>query len=174
LQSFITLKPVTTDDLPALLAISRDTFFTAFHHRNNADDMEAYSAKNLTLQKLGDELQTRGSSFYFAVLSDEITGFIKLNTGNAQNEFKDQNSLEIERLYVLAQHQRKQIGQQMLAFAFDVAAKAQCDYVWLGVWEHNHEAIRLYERQGFVHCGSHNFMLGNDLQTDVLMQKDIA
>jgi ribosomal protein S18 acetylase RimI-like enzyme len=172
--SSITLQPVAVADISKLVSISRDTFFTAFHHRNNANDMEAYAAKAFTTEKLAVELQTPGSVFYFAVLDGEVTGFLKLNRGAAQNEFKDQNSLEVERLYVLAQHQRKQIGRQMLDFAFDMATKAQCDFVWLGVWEHNHEAIRLYERQGFVHCGSHNFMLGNDLQTDVLMRKDLA
>jgi ribosomal protein S18 acetylase RimI-like enzyme len=172
--SSITLLPVSVNNIPTLLAISRDTFFTAFYHRNNADDMEAYAANAFTTEKLTGELQTPGSVFYFAMLNGEVTGFLKLNTGAAQNEFKDQNSLEVERLYVLAQHQRKQIGRQMLDFALDVAAKAKCDFVWLGVWEHNHEAIRLYERQGFVHCGSHNFMLGNDLQTDILMRKDLA
>jgi ribosomal protein S18 acetylase RimI-like enzyme len=46
-------------------------------------------------------------------------------------------------------------------------------YLWLGVWEHNQKAINFYERNGFVTFGSHNFMLGNDKQTDLLMRRSI-
>lgn len=166
-------KQVNVNDIDVLLSISRDTFFTAFYHLNNADDMEAYAAQSFTYEKLIQEINTPGSTFFFAILNGEITGFIKLNTGTAQNEFKDQHSLEVERIYVLAQHQRKQIGRQMLAYAFDIAAKGQYEFIWLGVWENNNQAIRFYEQLGFTHCGSHKFMLGNDQQTDLLMRKDL-
>lgn len=169
----ILLKPITVADVDLLCNISRETFYTAFYHLNNADDMEAYAAQYFTPQKLTNEINTPGSTFYFALLDNEVVGFIKLNTGTAQNEFKDQNSIEVERLYVLAQHQRKQIGQQLLNFAFEVAATSIHTFIWLGVWENNEHAIRLYERQDFRLCGSHDFMLGNDRQTDLLMRKEL-
>ena len=174
MSAIIELQKVEVSDIDTLLKLSRETFFTAFYHLNNPDDMEAYAAKAFTIQRLEEELNTPGSTFYFALLNQEITGFIKLNTGTAQNEFKDQYSIEVERLYVLAQHQGKQIGQQMLNFAFDIAKKGNYNFVWLGVWEHNQKAIRLYERQGFTLCGSHKFMLGNDPQTDLLLRKDLS
>jgi len=133
--------------------------------------MDAYAAKSFTHQQLTNELETSGSSFYFALADNAVAGFLKLNTGTAQNEFKDQHSLEVERLYVLASYQGKQIGRQLLDFAFTQAINNDYDFIWLGVWEHNHNAIRLYERMGFNLCGSHEFMLGNDRQIDLLMKK---
>ena len=61
----------------------------------------------------------------------------------------------------------------MLNFAFELAGQNQHSFVWLGVWEHNYNAIRFYERIGFERCGSHDFMLGNDKQTDILLKKEL-
>lgn len=44
----------------------------------------------------------------------------------------------------------------------------------LGVWEHNHRALRFYEKNGFIAFGTHIFQLGNDQQTDILMKKSVA
>ncbi|WP_345952428.1 GNAT family N-acetyltransferase [Mucilaginibacter sp. PAMB04168] len=167
----IQLEKLSADEAGALSAISRETFFAAFYHLNNADDMEAYAANAFNIDTLKDEINTPGSVFYFARFDREVVGFIKLNTGNAQHEFKRENSLEVERLYVLAKYQGRQIGQQLLRFALEQAHALSCRFIWLGVWEHNVNAIRLYERLGFEHCGSHSFMLGNDQQTDLLMRK---
>ncbi|CAM3813996.1 GNAT family N-acetyltransferase [Mucilaginibacter galii] len=171
--SVIKIQSITVADVDLLANMSSETFYAAFGHLNNADDMDAYAAQSFTIQQLTNELKTPGSNFYFALVSNEVTGFLKLNTGTAQNEFKDQNSLEVERLYVLAAYQGKQIGKQLLDIAFTQALKNNNDFIWLGVWEHNYNAIHLYERMGFSHCGSHDFMLGNDKQTDLLMKKEL-
>jgi hypothetical protein len=62
----------------------------------------------------------------------------------------------------------------MLSFAFNAAKQNEHDFIWLGVWEHNQKAIRLYERQGFTLYSSHEFMLGNDKQTDLLMKMPLS
>ena len=93
MTSVIELKKVSIADIDELVAISKETFFKAFYHQNKPEDMEAYAAQYFTKQKLAAELNTEGSVFYFAKLGNETVGFTKLNTGAAQNEYKDQNSL---------------------------------------------------------------------------------
>ena len=80
-------------------------------------------------------------------------------------------ALEIERIYVLGEHHGKHIGKQLLHFAIDIAVDKQFNYIWLGVWEHNNKAIGFYERNGFAVFSSHEFLLGDDRQTDLLMKK---
>jgi ribosomal protein S18 acetylase RimI-like enzyme len=48
------------------------------------------------------------------------------------------------------------------------------DAVWLGVWEHNARAIRFYEQWDFHPAGTQPFLLGTDLQTDLVMVRRIA
>lgn len=168
------LRPILPTEVGTLLAMSRETFFTAFYHLNRPEDMEAFAAAQFTEAKLLHELQTPGSCFYFALDAQGIrAGFVKLNTGTAQQEFKTNNSLEIERLYVLQMYQGRGLGKLMLNFALKQARQAGVDFIWLGVWEHNLAAQRLYARMGFTHCGSHSFMLGTDRQTDLLMKYEL-
>jgi ribosomal protein S18 acetylase RimI-like enzyme len=55
--------------------------------------------------------------------------------------------------------------------ALKLAKEKGVDYVWLGVWEHNHKAIKFYQDKGFIRFGEHVFVLGEDRQTDFLMKK---
>ena len=48
---------------------------------------------------------------------------------------------------------------------------AYCDIVWLAVWERNHRAIAFYRKWGFVEVGNQSFLLGDDLQNDLVMQR---
>ena len=43
--------------------------------------------------------------------------------------------------------------------------------IWLGVWEKNISAIKFYRKLGFKIFSSHDFQLGDDLQTDLMMEK---
>ena len=169
----ITIKKVVTNDIDVLVAISRKTFFDAFSHLNNLDDIEAHISSALSADKLLSEINNPNSAFYFALLDNVVAGYIKLNYGIAQSEFQDSDTVEVGRIYVLAEQQGKQIGKQLLDFAVALANKDQLKSIWLGVWEHNPNAIRFYESNGFKSFGSHDFMLGNDKQTDLLMRKEL-
>jgi hypothetical protein len=135
--------------------------------------MEKYAARAFTLKKMLEEITNTGSTFYFAIQKHHPVGYLKINLGHAQTEFKDANALEIERIYVLTANQGKHIGSQLLNFAFDTAKKEKVDYVWLGVWEHNQKGVDFYTHKGFVQTGSHEFLLGYDKQTDLLMRKEL-
>ena len=172
-MTLITIRKVTVTDLDALLAFSKQTFFDAFYHQNKPEDITAYADKNLTATKLHQEINNPSSAFYFALINQEIVGYVKLNFGPAQSDLKDDASLEIERIYVSKKHQGKQIGKQLMDFAIQTAIENQLQYIWLGVWDKNHRAIKFYQQSGFELFGSHDFMLGNDLQCDVLMRKEL-
>lgn len=157
-----------------LLTISKKTFYDAYAHLIAAADLEIYSATAFTLNKMQQELANPNSAFYFAVEGNQVVGYIKLNFNNAQTEPGHKNTLEVERIYVLARCQGKHIGSQLLQFAIKTAKNNNHEYVWLGVWEHNHPAIAFYEHKGFETFGSHPFLLGNDWQTDILMKYELS
>jgi ribosomal protein S18 acetylase RimI-like enzyme len=170
----LSIEKVTAADADALLAFSKKTFFDFWASLNTPEDMEAYAAITFTPQKVQSEVNNINSYFYFAVLEGEIAGYLKLNYGLAQTEFQDPNALEVERIYVLAEHHGKKIGHQLLDFSINQAIDNGLQYVWLGVWEHNHKALKFYEKHGFKTFSRHDFMLGSDKQTDFLMKKELA
>jgi ribosomal protein S18 acetylase RimI-like enzyme len=168
-----TIQLVRPSESGELLALSRKTFYDAFEHVNNPDDFKLYTEVAFRPEKILAEINDPNSAFYFALIDDEKVGYIKLNYSSAQTEFKDEDAVEVERIYVLANQQGKKIGNQLLDFAIDKAKKEGKHYIWLGVWEHNPAAQRFYERNGFKQFSTHEFWVGNDKQIDLLMKKEL-
>lgn len=167
----IQLKPVSISELKELQAISKKTFFETFAAQNTAENMAHFLATSFTDEKLHYELLNPDSLFFFASLHNKPVGYLKVNFGNAQTELKqDNNSAEIERIYVVQELHGQKIGQLLFNKAIEVAVEKNKLYLWLGVWEKNEKAIRFYEKNGLVKFGSHKFIVGDDEQTDIMMK----
>ena len=163
-------EKLSPEDLPELKELSRSTFYEAFASDNNPDDLEAYLDATFGDENLRKELLNPLSEFYFARINGETVGYFKINLGDAQTEFQDENGMELERIYVKKEFQNKKIGQKMLGTVIEMAIQRKMKYLWLGVWEKNEKAIQFYLRNNFVLDGSHPYLVGNDLQTDKIMK----
>ena len=161
---------VTTGDVDRLQQISRQTFYETFSAVNTAENMKKYLEEEFSVEKLTAECNNPESFFYFATLGGTIIGYLKLNVGRSQTEIKDDNAIEIERIYVLKEFHGKKVGQLLYEKAIQIAQQANAGYVWLGVWEKNMRAINFYTKNGFVPFDKHIFRLGNDVQTDIMMK----
>ncbi|WP_069658764.1 GNAT family N-acetyltransferase [Arcticibacter eurypsychrophilus] len=169
----IEIKKATLNDIEALQQIGVQTFSETFSVHNTADDMTNYLKESFSLNKLNAELSEAASQFYFATLNEEVIGYLKLNTGNLQTELQDNQAVEIERIYVLQTYHAKKIGQLLYDKAMQISQNTDADYVWLGVWEKKPRAISFYKKNGFVAFGKHNFKLGDDEQTDIMMKRKL-
>lgn len=45
---------------------------------------------------------------------------------------------------------------------------------WLGVWEKNLKAQKVHERKGYKEVGDHEFVMGEERQTDWLLVKELC
>ena len=167
------IRKINIDDLEALRNLSIQTFKETFEEVNTEEDMQKYLLENLSIEKLKSELENPNSEFYFAENNGEILGYLKLNFKDAQTEKVEENHFEIERIYVLKAFLGQKIGQILFDNALEIGRKKNLEYVWLGVWEENHRAIRFYGKNGFVIFGKHDFVLGEDVQTDLLMKLNL-
>lgn len=169
----LTFRKCTGPDLETLATISKETFVDAFEKDNDPDDFQEYIKKAFALDKLALELNNEESLFYFVHEDNLLVGYFKLNVGSAQTDVHDPDAIEIERIYVLAAHQGRNIGERMLREIIKMAREMGKCYVWLGVWEHNTKAIRFYQRHHFKKFGEHPYYIGNDKQTDWLLRLDL-
>jgi ribosomal protein S18 acetylase RimI-like enzyme len=169
----VSIRKISIKDLDELQRISCQTFHETFAAVNSEENMSKYLQEELSAAKLLTELGNPDSAFFFAEENNEVIGYLKLNFGNAQTELKDASAVEIERIYVLAAHQGKQIGKLLYQQAIQAAKEIKAEYVWLGVWEENRKAINFYHKNGFVEFDKHIFYLGDDAQTDIMMKLQI-
>src|SRR5690606_38954950 len=166
----IDIEKVAINDIDQLQKIGRQTFYETFSESNTEENMESYLENGFSTDKLKTELNDKNAEFYFAKIDEKIIGYLKLNFGQSQTELKDDQALEIERIYVLKEFHEKKVGQILYDKALEIATNKNADYVWLGVWEENPRAINFYKKNGFVDFDKHIFKLGNDEQTDIMMK----
>lgn len=167
------IRKLNISDLENLQKISIQTFRETFEDVNTEENMKKYLTEKLSLSQLKYELENPNSEFFFAENENKILGYLKLNFKNAQTEKVDENHLEIERIYVLKEFFHLKIGQILFDKALEIGRKKKLEFVWLGVWKENHRAIRFYEKNRFKVFGKHDFLLGEDVQTDLLMKLKI-
>ena len=169
----VKIKKCTGEDLGILQEISIETFNDTFKGENSPENMKAYLEKAFNLIQLEMELSNVSSEFFFVYLNNEIAGYLKVNTNNAQSEEMGDESLEIERIYIKQQFQKHGLGKYMLNQAIDIAREQNKKKIWLGVWEKNENAIAFYKKMGFVQTGAHAFYMGDEEQTDFIMTKTL-
>ncbi len=164
---------ILPSEVNELQAISRETFSASYSAFNTAENIKLYMDTKFSIENLLSELDIKNSKFFFIWWNEAIAGYMKLNTDTAQTHLNNDHCLEIERIYILQQYQRKQLGKLLLDKAIDIANIAGMQYIWLGVWERNFKAMDFYERNGFKKYGTLDFLFGTDEQTDIEMRLEV-
>ncbi|WKA54638.1 GNAT family N-acetyltransferase [Planococcus shixiaomingii] len=167
----INIKKCTLEDLHELQAISIETFTETFEEQNSPEHLNAYLERAYNLNQLEQELTNHSSQFFFVYLDQEVAGYLKVNTEEAQSEAMGDDSLEVERIYVKKKFQKHGLGKHLMNKALEIAMEQKKKKIWLGVWEDNKNAIAFYQKKGFVQTGSHSFFMGDDEQVDLIMTK---
>mgnify|MGYP002050887025 FL=1 len=167
----IHIQPIQNTDLPTLHALSVQTFKETFEGQNTKENLEAYLKEQLSLAQIKREVSDTNTAFYFAYCKEELVGYLKLNFKEAQKEaVLNGKAFEIQRIYILQEYQGKGLGTQLFNKALQLGKAKGHQLMWLGVWEFNFKALEFYQKKGLKAFGSHVFQLGNDSQTDILMQ----
>ena len=173
-STFISLRPAGPGDNELLAEMGASTFADTFGPDNTPENMVAYLAASFSPARQAVELADPGTLFLIAEVNGAAQGYVRLREGPAPACVSGARPLEIVRLYARQAFIGRGVGAALMRASLAEAARRGCDSVWLDVWEHNPRAIAFYERWGFNKVGTAVFPLGNDLQTDFLMQKTIG
>eukprot|EP01095_Lingulamoeba_sp_RSL-Kostka_P013321 TRINITY_DN5504_c0_g1_i1.p1 TRINITY_DN5504_c0_g1~~TRINITY_DN5504_c0_g1_i1.p1 ORF type:complete len:203 (+),score=34.58 TRINITY_DN5504_c0_g1_i1:291-899(+) len=186
------LKHVDINDLDVVQKVVKNTFVDTFGKDNTEENMALYIDEYLTVEKIKEELINEENELFFFGYTkcnnneneDELVGYVKLtklttepclyinNDHDNINEVDINDIVELQRIYVCKNFQKRGFGRLLLEFACDYArTQLNKKLIWLGVWEENHNAIPFYKKLGFVKVGTHDFNLGLDPQTDYIFQK---
>src|SRR4051812_23771408 len=95
----VIIRQALPKDARIVQTIGAETFIETFGHSNTQADMDAYIADNFSEQKMTEELRNPDALFFVAYINREAVGYLKVNSGKAQTELQEEDSLEIERIY---------------------------------------------------------------------------
>lgn len=169
----VTLRKCGPADLEALRRIARETYDETFRSMNRPEVMDAYLEEAFAPARLAAELANPASEFWFLFLGGDLVGYLKVNDAPAQSDLNDPRTLEVERIYVRRAYKGKGLGTTLLRHAEALARARGKAAIWLGVWEKNAAAIAFYGTLGFRRTGGHSFRMGDELQSDLIMSREV-
>ncbi|MFK8014928.1 MAG: GNAT family N-acetyltransferase [Gammaproteobacteria bacterium] len=168
----LTCRLATLRDAAPLADAASSLFVAAFGADNTPEDMQSYTAS-----AFGPDIQSRQilDPFQDTLLlhrDDDFLGYAQIDYGPAPASLSLTRPGGIRRFYL----ESRAHGSGAASVLFDAvtfAAQqrgARC--LWLGVWEHNARAIAYYRKAGFDVRADTSFLLGKDLQRDLLMVRE--
>ena len=163
----------TVEDDVKLYEFGRRAFEETFGPYNTLADMAAYLAGAFSPEKQAAELRDPAAVFLIAEISGQIAGYARLLMGAPPASIQAQRPVELVRIYAEKGLIGQGIGSALMQKCLDEAARAGCDVIWLGVWERNENALTFYRKWGFIEAGSQDFLLGSDLQTDLVLARPV-
>ncbi len=170
----ITIRFGTTADADLIADLSRQTFYETFAASNTREDMDKFMNETFSREALMKEVGAEGNIFLLAYDGQEAVGYARMREGELRPEFSGKPSIEIARIYAVRSCIGKGVGKILMQQCIDIALDNKKELIWLGVWEKNDRAIAFYQKFGFEKFATHDFVLGNDVQTDWLMKKNIS
>ena len=160
-------------DAAMLASLGAETFRDTFGDHNTPEDMESYLATAFSPAIQAAELADPRVTYLIAEVDGQPTGFAKLVDHPPEPVILGPRPLELERIYARRAWIGRGVGALLMQASLDEATRLGFETMWLGVWEHNPRARAFYRRWGFIEVGAHAFKLGEDNQTDILMERPV-
>jgi len=161
-------------DAGLLAELGACTFSDTFAADNTPADMAAYLASAFNPEQQAAELADPQCLFQIAENNGVAVGYSMLRSGNVLPEVTGDKPIELVRLYVSQDSLGSGVGAALMEACIGEAKQRGYQTLWLGVWERNHRAQAFYRKWNFHEVGTHVFHLGDDPQTDILMQCSIT
>jgi ribosomal protein S18 acetylase RimI-like enzyme len=169
------IRSATAADASMLAALAERTFRDTFASVNTPENMIAHAAASYGAEKQRAEIESEQIRTLLVDVEGALAGYAQLRMGRAPECVTSAGAVvELWRFYIDRAWIGHGLAQRLMEAVFAETGGLDAHMLWLGVWEHNPRAIAFYRKCGFIEVGSHVFRLGDDAQTDIIMQRELA
>ena len=149
-------------DVDQLVNLGRETFVATFGHLYSRDDLDPFLDETFRPAGIRNELSNPAFRYKLAQDSSQDNLLIAYcKTGPLRVPIATEgNAQEIWQLYVRSPYHGRGVAQELMHWALSQCAMQGAQEIYLSVWSGNQRAIRFYERFGFSHVGSYDYMVG--------------
>jgi ribosomal protein S18 acetylase RimI-like enzyme len=165
----IEIRDGQSTDADILADIGATSFRQAYGPHSDAADLESHVSNYFSSDFVRDEIEQRGRRYLLATVDGEAGGIAKYRKAACPVDGGDDNAVELQQLYVLADTQGYGLGRRLVTRLIDAAHEENVKGIWLSAWEFADWATGFYRNVGFKEIGKVEFKLGKITHTDLLM-----
>jgi diamine N-acetyltransferase len=159
-------------DASMLAELAAGLFEQTFGPMNDPEDMRMYLANAFSPALQGEELADSERVVWIAEDPQGTPiGYAMLRRGERAPGVDVARAAEIQRIYADRAWHGRGVGATLMSACIEQAREWRCEVIWLAVWERNPRAIAFYEKTGFQPVGRQTFVLGRDVQYDLVMAR---
>jgi len=165
-------KPVVKDaELLSMLA--EETFRKAYDSEMHAGDIETYIHDNFYVARQQQEISDPKADILITFIQDRQVGYSMIRLNALPDCVNINSAVELKRFYLLPEAKGTGVADSQMQATLKNAKRKNYKAVWLGCWENNARAIAFYERWNFKPVGHQNFLVGSDLQKDIVFLRKL-
>lgn len=177
----VTFVRVRASEAALLSEFAIELFDTTYGPLCRASDVDAYMTQSLSPSAWLRDLTDSKSWVFAAVANEQWIGYAHVRLAALPDGIASTHvaavgttPLEIARFYVSRKWHGKGVATEMLSTVLSHAATQGSASLWLSVWQENARAIAFYQKSKFETIGTGKFLMGEDLQSDFIMERAVA
>ena len=169
----VVIRRAADIDAGPLAELAARVFHDTFAEYNTKEDMDLFLGTAYSEVRQLREIQDPSITTLLVECDGELCGYAQIKSGHTVPSVTGSDPIEIMRFYIDRAFHGRGLAQQLMSEVEAVARGAGAKTIWLGVWERNERAIAFYRKCGFRHVGEVPFLVGNDLQTDLVLERPL-
>jgi ribosomal protein S18 acetylase RimI-like enzyme len=172
------IRTATADDAGSLAELAAVTFPLACPPGSDPKDIAAHLASTLSPGNFRSYLADPAVTVLVIDAGGELRGYSLLVARPARDPdvvsvLTELPCTELSKCYVHPDHHGLGAAADLMQATIGSAAATGARGLWLGVNSQNARAIRFYEKSGFRRVGTKSFKLGNTVEHDFVMQRQL-
>jgi ribosomal protein S18 acetylase RimI-like enzyme len=167
------IREANRQDAELLVALGKRTFKEAFAEQTAPADMAAYLQTTFSIDGIKAQLKNKDSLYLIIQLQANPLGYAYLYPTQPPACIKDPEAIQLIRFYLLKKCYGLGVGNTLMQTCLDKSSVRSYRTVWLSSWELNGRANAFYKRWHFKVVGRQKFMVGSDVQNDLIFARDL-
>ena len=167
------IRRATAQDAKTLAVLAEKTFRATYTRFNTPENMQAHCEKSFGESLQRAEIEDSGRETWVVELDGQLVAYAQLILDAPCPSMAETRGIELLRFYVDASQQGTGLAYRLMAELVARGAALGADVLWLGVWNQNERAIAFYKKCGFKHVADKTFTVGDDVQQDFVMGREL-
>jgi ribosomal protein S18 acetylase RimI-like enzyme len=165
------IRDANDDDAAPLSELAERTFRDTFAAMNTAKDMDLFCQRTWSPERQLKEIRSADRKCFVIESEGRLVAYSQIAHGRTPSGRGP--AVEIGRFYVDRPFHGQGMAQALMDRVVRYSIESGAKVLWLGVWEKNPRALAFYRKAGFTQTGSQKFVLGMDIQRDLVFERPL-